>query len=396
MATIKYDNSNVETRKQASPGVHLFKIVSVRDRSEEGKQDIEVILEVSEGKDKGARVWSYPGLTEATAWKFRQFTDALGMPPKGNLNTAKLVGKPIGGLITEDTWDGEYRARLKTFLDPEKVGAEDEEGEDLPEEEGDEVDLDALDLDELKEFIEEEELDIDADEVVGKSKGARAEAKLRAAIEEAMGEAEEDEDDEDDEGDEEDEEEAQDYSTMSLAELKAELKKRGLDPVTGKAKIIAALEANDEEADEDEDDEDEEGEESYEDMDLPDLVTLAKERGIKLTVKQKKDKQTIIDLLESADEDDEAEEDEEDEEPEPPKKGKATTKAKVAGKPAAKAVAAEEDDDEEDEDQEDYSDWDEDDLREELESRGLSVKGTKKVMITRLERDDSKSGAKPF
>lgn len=351
MATIKYDNSKVETRKQASPGVHLFKIVSVRDRSEEGKQDIEVILEVAEGKDKGARVWSYPGLTEATAWKFRQFTDALGLPPKGSLNTAKLVGKPIGGLITEDTWDGEYRARLKTFLDPEKVGEslDEEEGEDLDdvtEDEGDEVDLDALDLDELKELIEEEELDLDADEIIGKSKGARAEAKLRAAIQEFY-DAQEEEGDEDDDED---------------------------------------------------DDEDEDGEESYEDMDLSDLVTLAKERGIKLTVKERKDKQVIIDKLEEADEADEADDDdEEDEEPEPPaRKGKASTKAKVAGKPAAKAVAADEDDDDEEEEQEDYSDWDEDDLREELESRGLSVKGTKKVMITRLERDDSKSGTKPF
>ena len=349
MATIKYDNSKVETRKQAQPGVHLFKIVSVRDRTEEGKQDIEVVLEVSEGKDKGARVWAYLGLTEATAWKFRQFTDALGLPPKGTLNTAKLVGKPIGGLITEDTWDSEYRARLKTFLDPEKVGA-DEEGEDLDdvtEDEGDEVDLDALDLDELKELIEEEELDLDADEIIGRSKGARAEAKLRAAIQEFYDAQEEEGDEDDDEDDDEDE--------------------------------------------------DEDGEESYEDMDLSDLVALAKERGIKLTVKERKDKQVVIDKLEEADEADEADDDEdEDEEPEPPaKKSRASAKPKVAGKPAAKAVAADEDDDEEEE-QEDYSDWDEDDLREELESRGLSVKGTKKVMITRLERDDNKSGTKPF
>lgn len=130
---------------------------------------------------------------------------------------------------------------------------------------------------------------------------------------------EDDDDDDDDEDDDADEEGEDDYSEMSLKELRALAKERGIKVPRGSKEddIIDLLEEADEEADEDEDDadEDEEGDDDdYSEMSLKELRALAKERGIKVPRGSKED--DIIDLLEEADEegdDDDEDEDDEDE-----------------------------------------------------------------------------------
>jgi hypothetical protein len=301
VAKIKYNVEGAETRKQAKPGTYLTKIDAMNHREEKG--DIEVIVQIQDGEFKNSKLWSYLNFGEASAWKLREFTDALGLKPKGTLDTDKLKGKSIGVVVAADTWNGEYRARINKWLDPEAMEADEDEDED-----------------------EGEDLD--------------------------------DEDD-DDEDDEDEESEDGDYSSLNLKEL----------------------------------------------------LAAAKDRGLKLTAKQKKDRDALIELLEEADEgEDEDEDDEEEDEPEPPKKGKA--KAKPLGKKAAPVVEEEDDDEDEDEGEdeddddedeegddeepEDYNEWEEDDLQEELESRGLKKTGSKKQMVKRLEQDDAKSGTKPF
>ena len=61
MAKIKYDLSEIETRTNRVPpkGTYKAKVFKVTDRSDQGKNDLEVVVEINEGKFKGVRLWSY-------------------------------------------------------------------------------------------------------------------------------------------------------------------------------------------------------------------------------------------------------------------------------------------------------------------------------------------------
>ena len=87
---------------------------------------------------------------------------------------------------------------------------------------------------------------------------------------------------------------------MTLKELKALAKERGISvgKKDKKDDIIAKLEEDDEEDDEDEEEEDDTPD--YEEMSLKELKALCKERGIK--VSKKDDKDSLIEKLEEDDE----------------------------------------------------------------------------------------------
>lgn len=158
-------------------------------------------------------------------------------------------------------------------------------------------------------------LDYDEDEVKGASKAELIEAII---TEQEEGEAEPAEDDEDEDGDEE----GSEYADMSLAELKAEAKERGVDGRKMRNfdvdDVIAILEEMDEEEDEDEDGDEEDDEEIYtedelNDLPLSDLKELAEE--YELDIPKRTRRNTIVDMiLEAQDEDLDEDEDEDDDE----------------------------------------------------------------------------------
>lgn len=148
--------------------------------------------------------------------------------------------------------------------------------------------------------------------------------------------------------------EATDYDAISVRNLMAMLKERGIPYQKGwkKAEIIEALVADDNAKDVKDDEEEEET--KYDAMSLKELVALARERKIKLVKGMKKP--DIVKLLVEADEADEEDdfdfdEEEEEEEVKPAKKAKKAKKT-----PAKKAKPA--DDEDEDEDEDDDDDWD--------------------------------------
>lgn len=170
----------------------------------------------------------------------------------------------------------------------------------------------------------------------------------------------------------EDDEAMGEYDDMSLADLKAELTERGLSTKGKKPVLIARLMEDDEESDEEEEPEAEaEAEDEYtwahlEALDRTGLKSLNKdeELGVKVT-KSKDDDALRAEIAEAleievVEEEDEAEEEDEDEGPD-----------------------------------DDYDDWTQDDLKEELEQRSLSVKGSKKLLVSRLRKDDAEED-KPF
>lgn len=212
MAKIKYDVRGVESRdfSPPPPGLYRAKIEEVNEKtSSAGNEMLEVVLEISRGDHKGARLWDYVVLTEAAAWKLKQFLQAVGLvsgkKERGTLDTSKIVGTEVQVRVKNETDDsGEIRARVGAILA-------------MPETEDDED-------------IDDEDDDIEDDDV----------------------EDDDDADEEDDDEDEEDDEEEESYEDWTVAELKTELKERGLKTAGSKRVLVKRLEKDDENDDGDE------------------------------------------------------------------------------------------------------------------------------------------------
>jgi len=168
VAVVKYDVSNVESGgggEQPQPGLYAGKIASMTQRTEKANgdpvRDLEVVIDVGE---EYSRLWTYiktpddPSYSEAAhGWKLRELTDALKLPAKGNLDTAKMIGKKVNVKIVADTnLEGEYRGRVRSIFAPGKI---EEDGESQPEGGGDEEPLTAEELGEWSNEDLKEELE---------------------------------------------------------------------------------------------------------------------------------------------------------------------------------------------------------------------------------------------
>jgi hypothetical protein len=111
---IKYDVSEVETSGggtgvKVKPGVRVAKIERCTQREEKRDgtpaNDIEVALNFGEEYDWG---FTYVGLAPSSDWKLAEFVRALGLKEKGNLDPDKMVGKYIRAKINPGTYEGAY------------------------------------------------------------------------------------------------------------------------------------------------------------------------------------------------------------------------------------------------------------------------------------------------
>lgn len=283
---IKYDVSDVEANEgaylQPQPGLYNTKIVELNPRTSDGKNDIEVIVEVIEkGEYQGARLWAYINQGEASRWKMREFTDALGLPAKGGFDTTKNVGKKVRVKVTAGSWEGDYRARLQRFLKPSDSvdGADEDEGGDDYAEWSDE---------DLKAELEEKDITI---------KGRWTREKAIEAL------FEQDEPTEPEDEDEETETASDEYDEWSLEDLKAEADEKGiLGNIPGrktKEKLIEALRSVAGESD-DSGDGEAAAEDDYDEWDVEELIDEANQRELTLP-KGRKSKDKVIELLRADD-----------------------------------------------------------------------------------------------
>jgi hypothetical protein len=239
---VKVDVSGVDPadakREPPKPGVYRAVVDSLVSRKPEGKQQrLEVVMKITGGGDKkyhGAKIYDYINLeNENVAWKLDQFLQAFGVTStkkrKATFDTDDLVGESCkirvrGGTNQND----EYRAEMAAYLEADEED-DDEEGE---EEDGEE-------------------------------------------------EAGEESDDEDEgEGEEEEGEEAEDdgYDELSTADIKAELKERGLKTLGVRSALLERLRENDAESEEEE-----EPDVDYDAMSIADLKAECKARELPVT-----------------------------------------------------------------------------------------------------------------
>lgn len=180
-STIKVDLTGVETRKNLPEGQYMVTLnsASVEKSQNSGNDYIKFEFEVSEGKFRGAKLYHNSSLQPQALFNLKAVLTALGfsIPNKAfELELEDLIGLTCIVEVTHEVYQGENRARITEF-----INADDEDDDE-----------DDEDYDEDDEDYDEDDEDYD----------------------------EEDDDEEDDDG--------EDYTEMSLAELKAECKSRGI------------------------------------------------------------------------------------------------------------------------------------------------------------------------
>lgn len=236
--------------------------VSVEE-SQQGNQYLKWVFKVIDGPQKNSKIYHNTSLLPQSLFNLKNLLIALGVPVPDKafqLNLDECEGCNCGVTVTHETYDGKKRSRVTDVF---PLDASDVEGED----DGEEVDLEEMSLEELIEFADENDIKLTAKQKKRKSAAL-------AAIQDALGNDEEDEEADDEEADDEDTE-----------------------------------------SEEEESDDEEEEEPALEDMDLDQLVEFAEENEIKLTAKQKKRKSAALAAIQEAlDDSDEEEEEDDDEE----------------------------------------------------------------------------------
>lgn len=120
-----YNAKEAEQEFELVPeGKHRVRIVSVEEKtSKSGNDMLEITLNISAfpGKYKYWLVFM-PDNTKMTNVRLKQLWDSFGIK-EGNVNTDEWVGKTGAAKIKHDVYDGETRAKIDRFVDPEGLPA---------------------------------------------------------------------------------------------------------------------------------------------------------------------------------------------------------------------------------------------------------------------------------
>lgn len=243
--SVEVDFDGVESGRKILPeGTYEVTVNEAKKgKSKNDQPKVSFEFEVTEGKFKGNKLFEECSLQKQALFKLKNVLTALGLeiPNKAfDLNLKELIGLTCFVEVGHEVYEGKKKNRILEYINPE-----DSEGEEDDEEDDDEDLEDRLkemDLEELQDLAKE--LDISKSDIK-KCKKAKALVELIidtcdvADIKEALG----------DEEDDEEEDDKADYSEMSLSELKAECKDRGLKVKKGMDKddLIEMLEEDDEE-----------------------------------------------------------------------------------------------------------------------------------------------------
>jgi hypothetical protein len=254
MPRLKFDVSGVEDQEfeTPKPGTYESRIHSIEEgESQAGNPMLTVIYVIKDGgKYDGQQLWDYITLTESTAWKYKRWLTGLEIiddgKEKGTLDTDDLINKRVLVAVKNEN-SKEFGLRARVSGVTLAKGGDDDDIDDLDDDE----DLDD-ELDEDDELTYEAVMKMrktELKEVIGnyEIEGIRVTKKsdlnkLRERVAEEL-ELEDEDEDEDDE----DVEEIDDYNDLSLSDLRAEAKERGINAKGNKRALVKRLEENDEE-----------------------------------------------------------------------------------------------------------------------------------------------------
>lgn len=135
---LKVDFTGVEAFQRVSEGIHRSKIVEIQEKTSQGGDPmLQVAFEVTQGEDKGNRVFDSLVLTDKALWKFKSLLQALGMKCDGKVavDLDNVIGKMVDINVFHEEYNGQTRAKISEFI---KISSKAEDDDDEFEEEEDE------------------------------------------------------------------------------------------------------------------------------------------------------------------------------------------------------------------------------------------------------------------
>lgn len=218
---VKVDFTGVEAFQRVSEGIHRTKITEIQEKTSQGGDPmLQVAFEVTQGDDKGNRVFDSLVLTDKALWKFKALLQAIGMKCDGKVavDLDNMIGKVVDVNVFHEDYNGQTRAKISEFLKVTAKGSDDDE-EDFEDDE--EIEEDPApkkkpapkkapakkkqpepEEDEDEEDDWDEDEDEEEEEPTPKKKAPVKKAPAKRATKKKQPEPEEDEDDDDDDWEE--------------------------------------------------------------------------------------------------------------------------------------------------------------------------------------------------
>jgi len=229
--SVNLDETEVRSFKPLAEGVHEVEVVKVETKQGPAADYLKVEFETSKGK----KLWHNLSLAPNALFSLKAFLLAIGFEiPEGkfDFDPQDFVGEELEVEVAHELYEGEKKAKIIEFIDPddsEGGSSEDGEAEELLE------DLDKTDLKELAKELGTKTVTLkklkSEDDLIDHILDEYEEDDVLDAYDELFGDDDE-----------------PDYEDMSLSELKAEAKSRGLKVKRGMDQddIIEMLEEDDE------------------------------------------------------------------------------------------------------------------------------------------------------
>ena len=265
--------------------------VSVEE-SQQGNQYLKWVFKVLDGKQKGSKIYHNTSLLPQALFNLKNLLIALGVPVPDKafqLNLDECEGCNCGVIIAHETYDGKKRSRVTDVFPLDSTEVEDDD-------DSEDVDLEEMSLEELIEFAGENDIKLTAKQKKRKSAALEAiQEALGDEDEEEEAEDEEVEDDSEDEAEEEDDVDLEDMSLEQLVEFAEEndIKLTAKQKKRKSAALAAIQEALEEADDEEEDDEEDSDEVDVFTLNLSECRSFAKDNGISLAKMPVKDRKNL-------------------------------------------------------------------------------------------------------
>jgi hypothetical protein len=116
---VKVSFKGVESRKNVQEGDYPCVVLEAKEgKSSNGNDQIEFVVEISKGENKGYKGYLYCPLQENSLWKLHAFLTACGeeVPDdEMDIDLSEIEGKEFMGVFTHETYNGKKRAKLTDF-----------------------------------------------------------------------------------------------------------------------------------------------------------------------------------------------------------------------------------------------------------------------------------------
>jgi len=165
--SIKVNFEGVETISVVPEGEYIASVTSVKlDESQNGNDYLAWELAITDGKNKGKKLYHNTSLAEQSLWATKKFLENLGVEVgegEMELELDDYVDMEVGLVVEHETYKGRTRSRVVDSFPAEGEASEKGEKDDEEKASYTEDQVNEMGKRELKALVDEHELDVELD-----------------------------------------------------------------------------------------------------------------------------------------------------------------------------------------------------------------------------------------